>query len=164
MAEISGVQHTRRRSTFVQLNLFTGSSGEIAADMTFMRLSLADGVTAGGWFSQKGNITRQSFPNSGIVRSAAGTDASEYVISQNAGTVLLPFAAAYPSGQVLTVVDSFGNALNATITINSATSTERIVGNTALSAAINSTTATINQNGVGVRLAALSTAGRWAIW
>ena len=164
MAEISGVQHTRRRSTFVQLNLFTGSSGEIAADMTFMRLSLADGVTAGGWFSQKGNITRQSFPNTNITRSAVGTDAAEYVITQNVSSILLPAAAAYPPGQVLTIVDTFGNAGTANISINTATSTEKIVGNTAFGTAINSTIATVNASGFGARLAAISTAGRWAIW
>lgn len=157
MAEVSGVQHKSRRGSSVQLGTFTGSSGELCADTTFQRLSVADGVTAGGWYSGKAN-TQQFL--AGFLYSLSLTDAVEYVYTNSAITQMgLPLAARYASGQKITVADVNNNAGTDNIEILTNTSTETIVGYAGGSG--NSTQLTIAANAIGYQLIALSTAGRW---
>ncbi len=163
MAEISGVQHLRRRASSVLLNTFVGSTGEICADMTYLRTSLADGVTLGGWFSAKGNSIAFPATVGGLTYIATGSNGVIYVFTQNAGRVTLPSALSYPAGQKLTITDATGSAGVNNVTIATASASEKLIGNN-LGTITNSTSMTIATNGLGFQLTPMSTVPGWAFW
>ncbi len=157
MAEISGVQHQRRRAINSQLNIFTGSTGELAADMTFLRTSVMDGSAPGGWVAKKANIT---YVNN-VTYTIKVTDAVVMVINNTAGINLnLPSASAYPTGQRLVVSDGSGQvAVGKNILVHSASTTDLIEGVSYL----DSTTVTLSSAWQSVNFVAASTS-RWAVW
>lgn len=159
MAEVSGVQHQSRRGSAVQIGTFTGSSGELCVDTSFLRISVADGVTASGWFSEKSNVVNAFL--GGFLYSVGLTDAVEYVYTNALTELGLPFAARYASGQKLTVADINNLAGTNNILVLTVTSTETIIGYAGGSG--NSTELNVAANGIGYQLIALSTAGRWFI-
>lgn len=123
MAEISGVQNQRRRAIASQLLTFVGSIGELAADMTNFRLSVADGVTAGGWLSARAQFVS--------VSAAYTVKPSDVVVCCTFATttlVTLPSLASYPPGQRLTIMDSGKSGGLGTLEVGTASTTEHMIG------------------------------------
>ena len=150
MAEVSGVQHQKRRSVTAQLSTFVGSTGESMADMSLLRTVLSDGVTAGGWPMQKSGVTLLTFQQATLGYNVLITDATVVVPTNlGIGAITLPSAKTYPAGQKLVIADGGGNASVNAITVNANTSTEKIVGITNAGGAFGSTSFTINGNGTG---------------
>jgi hypothetical protein len=144
----------------VQLNAFVGSTGEVCADMTYMRFSVADGVTAGGWFSALAT-TNLSFSTAVTVNN---TDAVVELGNSNSRVATLPSVANFPSGQKLVIADSSINSGLSNVTIKTASASEKLIGQSHAGAITNSTSIVINLNGFCYVFTPMSTASAWAFW
>lgn len=118
------VQVKRRRDSAVNVAAFTGAQGELVVDTTNNRVTVHDGVTAGGWAAAKLSevVTTKRVAVSDADYAALASDRLiAYTTLSAARIVTLPSASAYPVGAVLRIVDESGDCSgSATITISRA--------------------------------------------
>jgi hypothetical protein len=122
----TGIQHQLRRGTNAQMNTFVGAQGEPTFDTTFNRLVLHDGVTAGG-YAHALATTQTSTASTSI-----NTTTSLFLCNSTAAaqTLILPTAASYAPGQVLTVWDAYGISTSFNITVVTAAVTDFVYTST----------------------------------
>jgi hypothetical protein len=106
------VQVKRRRDVAATVAAYVGAQGELIVDTTNNRITVHDGVTAGGFAAAKLSevITNGRTAVSDAAYTVLATDRSvAYTALTAARTVTLPAASAYPTGTALTIFDESGN-------------------------------------------------------
>ena len=109
------VQLKRRRDTAANVAAYAGAQGELIVDLTNNRVTVHDGVTAGGWAAAKLSevVTAARTSVSDTNYTALITDRSIVFTAITAARVVnLPAASSFPTGVALLVVDESGSASN----------------------------------------------------
>ena len=116
------VQVKRRRDIATNVAPYVGAQGELIVDTTNNRVTIHDGVTAGGFPAAKlpEVITNTRTAVNDLAYTVLATDRLvAYTALTAARVVTLPAASAYPVGTTLTIIDESGgctatNRLNVT--------------------------------------------------
>jgi hypothetical protein len=141
-----------RRGTATQVAAFTGVAGELVVDTTNNRLVLQDGATAGGFAAAKLTeiqaLTRTAVND--VSYTALTSDRTiSFTAVTAARTVTLPAASAFPTGQLLWIIDESGACSSANVITVAHSGSDTIDGGASaiLNAAYDSLA--IVSNGVG---------------
>jgi hypothetical protein len=107
------VQVKRRRDTAANVSAYVGAQGELIVDTTNNRVTVHDGVTAGGWpaakLSEVLTTARTAVADANYAALVSDRTIAFTAITA-ARAIALPAASSYPSGVSLRVMDESGNA------------------------------------------------------